>query len=45
MTTKTLATAVLTAGMVFGSLTAAHAGCNYGTGQSKPANQSTPTSS
>ena len=43
--TKTIATALLTAGMVFGSLTAAQAGCSYGNQQSKPATQSTPTSS
>ncbi|MEM1299381.1 MAG: hypothetical protein AAGH68_08865 [Pseudomonadota bacterium] len=42
--TKTIATALLTAGMVLGSLTAANAACNYGTGQSKPATQSQPTS-
>lgn len=33
MSTKTIATALLAAGMMFGSLTAAHAtgGCSYGT--------------
>lgn len=46
MNTKTIATALLAAGMVFGSLTAANAtgGCSYGT-HSKPASQSAPTSS
>ena len=43
--TKTIAAALLTAGMVLGSMTAAQAGCNYGKQQSKPATQSTPTSS
>ena len=43
MTTKTIVTAVLAAGMVLGSLTAASSACNYGN-QSKPAKQSQPTS-
>lgn len=44
MSTKTIAAALLTAGMVLGSLTAAKAGCSH-YGQTKEQKQSEPTSS
>ncbi len=43
MSTKKIATALLAAGMVLGSLSAASAACSYGN-QSKPAKQSQPSS-